>query len=149
MSALRRYSLPLAVTAVIGGSLVALTGAAQPSRAPAIAALGQIEPGQWQLRERKGTQTVGTRRLCVADAASLLQIRHSGANCSRYVIENTPKSATVHYTCPGAGHGRTSIRVENPRLVQIASQGIADNAPFDVALEGRRLGDCEPARQMR
>jgi hypothetical protein len=48
----------------------------------------------------------------------------------------------VHYTCPGAGHGRTTVRVETPRLVQIESQGMARNEPFAIRLEGRRTGNC-------
>ena len=41
----------------------------------------------------------------------------------------------MHYTCPGAGHGRTSIRSETNRLVQIDTQGIADGKPFSQAIE--------------
>jgi hypothetical protein len=48
----------------------------------------------------------------------------------------------VSYQCIGAGKGRTDIRVETPRLVQIDAQGIADGAPFALSLEGRRTGDC-------
>src|SRR3546814_4279869 len=49
----------------------------------------------------------------------MIQVYHPGATCSRSVIEDTPSSVTVHYTCPGAGHGRTTIRSETNRLVQI------------------------------
>lgn len=119
--------------------LAAIAAPAQPARAP-ILALGAIEPGQWELRA-PGARAA-ERSLCVADPAVLLQLRHPGAACSRFVIDNQPQSTTVHYTCPGAGHGRTTIRVETSQLVQIDSQGIADNAPFAMSYEGRRTGAC-------
>src|SRR3546814_2145741 len=72
----------------------------------------------------------------------MIQVYHPGATCSRYVIEDTPNSVTVHYTCPGAGHGRTTIRSETNRLVQIDTQGIAEGRPFSQAIEARRTGGC-------
>jgi hypothetical protein len=78
----------------------------------------------------------------VADPDALIQIQHGPGACSRFVIDSQPNRATVHYTCPGAGHGRTIIRVENPRVIQIESQGIANNAPFNVSYEGRHAGAC-------
>ena len=51
-------------------------------------------------------------------------------------------SMTVNYSCPGAGRGRTTIRFETPRLVQIDSQGLDHGAPFALArggAAGRRL----------
>ncbi len=116
---------------------VALTGAAE---APQLSALTAIESGQWVLRSTAPGST--PRTMCLGDARLLLQIQHPTAACSRFVITNDPRTATVHYTCPGAGHGRTSIRVESPRLIHIDSQGIANNAPFDWTLEGRRAGAC-------
>ena len=49
---------------------------------------------------------------------------------------------TVNYTCPGIGRGRTTIRVETPRLVQIDSQGLDRGAPFALRAEARRIGPC-------
>jgi hypothetical protein len=49
---------------------------------------------------------------------------------------------TVHYTCPGSGHGRTTIRKETNRLVQIDTQGIASGSPFSRTFEARRGGSC-------
>lgn len=121
-------------------ALLAAAGWAQPARAPALAALRAIEPGLWELRE-PGNRA-GTARLCVSDPTVLLQLRHRGATCSRYVIDDRPGLATLHYTCPGAGHGRTTIRVETPALIRVDSQGIAGNAPFEVKYEGRRQGLC-------
>lgn len=113
---------------------------AQAARAPALAALGIVEKGAWELHE------VGNRRaprLCLPDVSDLLQIRHrSGAGCSRFVIANEPRTATVHYTCPGAGHGRTTLTVETPRVMRVETQGIARNAPFDLQYEARRTPAC-------
>lgn len=113
---------------------------AQPARAPVIAALRAIEPGQWQLRPLGGEGP--GRSMCVFDPAVLIQLRHPGATCTRFVVENEAQTATIHYTCPGDGYGRTTIDVETSRLFQLDSQGIAGNAPFAVSYEGRRLGAC-------
>jgi len=119
----------------------ALAGAtAVPAQAPSLAMLDGLEKGSWQLRERGSDAVLQT--FCVGDARRMIQIQHPRANCSRYIIEDTPKSVTVHYTCPGAGHGRTSIRSETNRLVQIDTQGIADGKPFSQAIEARRAGAC-------
>lgn len=113
---------------------------AQGARAPNLTALSAVEKGAWELHE------VGNRRaprLCVADITEVLQLRHRrGAGCSRFVIANEPRTATVHYTCPGAGHGRTTLAVETPRVMRVDTQGIADNAPFDLQLEARRVPSC-------
>lgn len=106
-----------------------------------LSALAQIEPGQWTLTA-PGTRP---RSICLADARVLLQLQHSGVACSRYVIANDRASTIVHYTCPGAGHGRTEVTVETSRLIQIESQGIANNAPFQWAMEARRSGSCTSA----
>jgi hypothetical protein len=119
----------------------ALAGAtAVPAQAPSLAMLDRLEKGSWQLRERGKDAVLQT--ICVGDARRMIQIYHPRATCSRYVIEDTPDSVTVHYTCPGAGHGRTSIRSETNRLVQIDTQGIADGKPFSQAIEARRAGAC-------
>ena len=110
----------------------------QPAAAPTLTALQNVEAGQWQLRGSGGA----TRSICLSDPRALLQLQHVGATCSRFVISNDLKRSTVHYTCPGAGHGRTTVRVETPRLVQIDSQGVAQNEPFSMVWEGRRVGQC-------
>lgn len=111
-----------------------------PAQAPSLAMLDRLEKGSWQLRERGKDAVLQT--ICVGDARRMIQIQHPRATCSRYVIEDTPNSVTVHYTCPGAGHGRTSIRSETNRLVQIDTQGIAEGKPFSQAIEARRTGGC-------
>ena len=119
----------------------ALAGAtAVPAQAPSLAMLDGLEKGSWQLRERGSDAVLQT--FCVGDARRMIQIEHPRASCSRYIIEDTPSSVTVHYTCPGAGHGRTTIRSETNRLVQIDTQGIAEGRPFSQAIEARRMGAC-------
>ena len=120
--------------------LVGGVAGAVPARAPTLALLDKVEHGQWLLRETGGS----TRTLCLTDPDALLQVRHGGAQCSRFVIAEAADRATVHYTCPGQGHGRTTIVVETPRLVRIETQGVADGAPFELELEGRRSGMCAP-----
>ena len=83
-----------------------------------------------------------SRRMCLEGIEPLIQLAHAGPVCSRFVIADQPDRATVHYTCPGAGWGRTSVLVETPRLARINSQGISGRAPFALVAEARRVGDC-------
>ena len=82
------------------------------------------------------------RRLCIQDGYELIQLRHPGAACSRFVLTNNPEVATVHYTCTGAGYGRTTIKVETGQLIRVDSQGLVNQSPFQVSFEGRRIGEC-------
>lgn len=125
----------LVTTAALGVGAVSV-----PAQAPSLAMLDRLEKGSWQLKERGGDQVVQT--MCLGDPRRLIQVYHARTGCSRYVIEDTPNSVTVHYTCPGAGHGRTTIRSETNRLVQIDTQGIADGRPFSQAIEARRVAGC-------
>jgi hypothetical protein len=117
--------------------LICSAGASMQHRT-ALVALNAIERGQWQLHETDG----GTSKLCVTDPAALLQLHHRGAQCTQVVVENSRDVATIHYTCPGRGYGRTTISVETSKLVRIDTQGLVDGAPFDSQLEGRKLGAC-------
>jgi hypothetical protein len=134
-----RYAIPLKAMAA-SAVLILSAAAAGQANAPALQALRGVERGQWELRERGAAGA--TKKVCVADPISLIQVRHGATACSRFVIDNQAKRATVHYTCPGAGHGRTTIRVESPTLIHIESQGIASNAPFNLSYEARRTGAC-------
>lgn len=132
-----RYALFVPVAALAS---LAAPGLSQPAQTPVITALQTIQPGQWALRSR--TDPVQSRSLCLGDPALLLQLRHGMAVCSRFVVGNEAHSATVHYRCPGNGNGQTTIKVETPRLVQIESQGVMNNEPFQIVYEGRRVGEC-------
>jgi len=131
-------ALPAAVAAPLA---VASEG---PAALPGLAAL---EPGQWDLRSRDPANP--SLRLCVRGLQDLVQVRHPGQSCSHFVVEDKPTRISVTYTCPKAGHGRTDIRVETSRLIQLSSQGVADGLPFALNLEGRRTGDCGPLAARR
>ncbi len=132
----RLYSLPTSLPILMVAAALAIPAAAQ---APGLTMLGELERGLWQVRDRAdGT----TRNICLGDARQFLQLRHPRGDCSRLVIDDAAASVTVHYTCPAAGHGRTTIRRETNRLVQIDTQGIAGGAPFSDAFEARRTGPC-------
>lgn len=120
-------------------AFVAFSGVA-PAQAPSLAVLDGLQKGDWILKPR-GSANAG-KRVCLGDPSLLIQVQHGSAKCTRYVIENTPKSLRVSYKCGNLGHGVTSIRRESSGLVQIHSQGIANNAPFSFSVEGRRTGAC-------
>lgn len=102
--------------------------------------LDKLESGQWELRVREpGGET---QRLCLQDGRRLIQLRHPGTTCQRLIVNDASSDVTVQYTCPGRGYGRTHIRMETDKLVQIDTQGIAGGLPFSYAMEGRRVGDC-------
>lgn len=124
--------------AAAGTLILTCSGGASIQNRTALVALNAIEHGQWQLREADG----GTSRLCVTNPATLLQLHHPGAQCTQVVVENSRDVATIHYTCPGRGYGRTTVSVETSKLVRIDTQGIADGAPFASELEGRKVGAC-------
>jgi hypothetical protein len=128
--------------------IVLITAPAVPQARRQLSALAQLEPGLWQVREF-GSPRGAARSLCVADPGMLMQIQHGSAPCSRLVISDQAKGATVHYTCPANGFGRTSVRVETPRLAKIDTQGIFDNAPFAWRAEARRVGPCPENRSVR
>jgi hypothetical protein len=112
--------------------------AAPAPPAISLTALKQLEPGLWQL-DIKGR---AAKQSCVAETTALLQIEHDQPNCTRFVIANEAKSATVHYSCQRAGWGRTTVRVETAGLASIQTQGISKNQPFDYSVQARRLGTC-------
>ena len=119
-----------------------LAGFAVPAsgQRPALAMLDQLDAGRWELRLRDGSG--GVERLCVPNGRRLIQLRHPASACDSLIVNDSASEVTVQYTCRGRGYGRTHIRRETARLVQIDSQGIADGLPFAFAAEGRRVGDC-------
>lgn len=109
------------------------------AQAPSLQMLDRLDRGEWIVRFRdSGTQ----KRVCLRTGRELIQLRHNGASCSRYVVEDGTGQVTVQYSCPGNGYGRTSIRRESGVLAQIESQGIADGKPFQFTAEARRAGAC-------
>jgi hypothetical protein len=114
-----------------GGSAVAHSSATQ-------AVLGQIERGQWLLKERLGSE----RKVCFANPNSFIQIAHGPAPCEQFIVSQDNRQATIVYTCTGHGKGRTTVTVETPRLVRIETQGVLDGSPFEQEYEARRTGTC-------
>ncbi|MCC2975331.1 hypothetical protein LK533_01420 [Sphingomonas sp. PL-96] len=129
-------------TRVVLTALAAVLGTMPAAAlAPGLQVTEAIETGQWLVRERGAK--AGGRTVCLRDVASLIQMHHAGAQCSRFVIDNGPRAATVHYTCPGAGHGRTTITVETTHAMTVETQGIADGLPFQDEYWVRRTGSCK------
>lgn len=135
-----------AARALMIGVAAALCSASAVAVAPGsgVKAATAIEPGQWLVRERG--EKSGGRSLCLRDASGFFQMRHPGAQCSRFVVDNEATRATVHYTCPGAGHGRTTLTVETPHSITVETQGIAAGLPFQDEYQIRRVGGCTPGR---
>jgi len=124
--------------AMLGALLLFGAAGAPAQRSAAPNALGGLEHGQWQLRNAEGQ----VRRICLGNPATLIQIMHGNSQCEHFVMENTPRSATIRYTCPSHGHGHTSISVDTPRVINVETQGVANGAPFSERFEGRRTGAC-------
>lgn len=114
-------------------------GAALAQGGTRLALFDRVESGLWEVRTRDGG---GVQRICLNDTWRLIQLRHPGAACRQFVVEDGANAATVQYVCTGQGSGRTEVRFESPRLLQIASQGIAARAPFEITAEARRVGAC-------
>jgi len=132
----------LSITAAT--ALAAAVASATPltGRPGALMSSKAITPGSWNVVFDDGS----SHRICLADIEPLIQLAHAGPSCSRFVIQDERDRATVHYTCPGNGWGRTSIVIETPRLVRISSQGIAARTPFAFDAEARRVGECQGSR---
>jgi hypothetical protein len=127
---------------LIAIGLVLAFACAAPAQTPSLVMLDALEKGSWALKDRS-TGAV-SRNICLGDARQLIQIRHPQTVCSRYIITDEANEVTVHYTCGAGGHGRTTIRRETNRLVQIDTQGVAGGMPFSAAMEARRTGVCAP-----
>ena len=104
-------------------------------------ALSLLERGEWELAEYGHADKA--RRVCLGDPAQLLQSRQPGRQCKHFLLENSARRVAITYDCGQAGQGRTTLRVETGRLVQIDSQGVAGGAPFAMTIEGRRIGACK------
>ena len=106
----------------------------------ALGMLSRLQSGNWTIKSQDGAPL---RTLCLTSGTQLVQLRHAGSTCDRYIVEDDADKVTVQYTCPRNGYGRTSIRKEPPTLVQIESQGIAGGLPFQFKAEARRTGPCK------
>jgi hypothetical protein len=132
----RRAMPALRIAALMG---LCLAGGAALAQGVQLAMLDRLEPGLWELKMRDGGRN---ERLCLDDGRRLIQLRHPQVACRQFVVEDTARSVAVSYTCNGQGTGRTRLRFESPRLIQLESSGIANKLPFDVVAEARRVGSC-------
>lgn len=129
----------LAVVIGASGVAVAATGG--------ILVSSVVQPGLWQLRSLNGGGP--PLSLCLRTAEDVVQLRHPGRTCSRFVVTNAAESATIHYSCGAAGYGETAITAETGQLINVRSQGLVGQSPFEVAYEGRRVGACAVPRRRR
>ena len=132
-----KYTLRVAAGAI--AALLAFSAPASGQRS-SLTMLDQLDAGRWEVRVRDSGNAAA--RLCVSNGRRFIQLRHPEVSCDRLVVEDGPSEVTVQYTCRGQGYGRTSIRRETSRLVQIESQGIRNGLPFEFSAEARRVGDC-------
>jgi hypothetical protein len=105
---------------------------------PDLEALSKLERGRWQLRDSAGQ----SRSICLGDPSALIQLEHEGVSCEQEILAGDKGGATVQYTCPGRGFGRTSIRIETPRVARVDTQGLVDGRPFSYRAEARKVGSC-------
>lgn len=123
-----------------GGALAAaMVVVPATAQAPELAMLDTLDRGNWELRLRDGG---ATQNICVRNGREFIQLRHRQPGCERVVVQDDSNEVTVQYTCRGNGYGRTNIRREGSRLVQIRSQGIQGGRPFRIEGEARRTGSC-------
>lgn len=122
----------------MAGLLIAFSAPATGQR-PALAMLNDLDAGRWELRVRDDGSV---ERICLPNVKRLIQLRHPADACDRLIVTDAASEVTVQYTCRGRGYGRTHIRRETNRLIQLDTQGIADGLPFAFAAEARRVGDC-------
>ena len=133
MTGVGRFALLGSFAALL---LFALAAAAGPQRP---ASLANVEGGLYEI-DRLGP---GARpRICIADPMAFASYEHRGKPCTRVVISDGPGGAVIHYTCPGGGFGRSTVKALTPRSLRVETQGIADNAPFQYVFQARRVGAC-------
>lgn len=135
--------LPRQLLRLVSGAIVVVLAFAAPAltaQRPSLAMLDQLQPGQWEVRDRD--LAGGRSRVCIDTGRRLIQIRHMREACRSFTVQDTADAVTVHYTCPGNGYGQTSVRFESAQLVQLETQGIAQGLPFNFRAEVRRIGAC-------
>lgn len=133
---------PAPIMRSAAAALVCLVGvgvAPAVAQAPDFALLESLQKGEWEIRFRDGS---ATQKICVRSGRELIQLRHRGQTCGRYSAEPEQDEVTVQYSCRAKGYGRTSVRMETERLVQLESHGVADGLPFHFTAEARHTGAC-------
>lgn len=127
------------------GCALALLVSGVALQAADLTILRKIELGLWDIQSKDARD--GGRTMCVSDPLVLTQLAHPGQSCARFVISSSENNVVVHYSCPGTGSGQTDIRVETPRLLQIETQGMVKQTPFQWRYQARRIGECSGTRK--
>lgn len=109
------------------------------AQAPELQMLDSLAHGQWTLRIRDDG---ASRSLCLRTGRELIQLEHRERACRQFVEGSGPNAVTVQYNCGPNEYGRTTIRSESSKLVQIRTQGIRNGTPFSYSAEGRQAGSC-------
>ena len=112
----------------------AIAWGAQPS------ALAQVAGGLWEISGVPGSKE--PVRECIPNVALLAQFEHRGRNCTRNVLSDKGSSTLISYKCGAAGFGQSTVEVLTPRSLQISTQGISDQLPFNYVLQAHRVGEC-------
>jgi hypothetical protein len=136
---LRRIFTLLGFGVGVGLALASLGASATNARPMGM--LKALDLGGWQLRTRGAAGR--TQNLCIRSGREFIQLRHPGLDCSYTIVDDKPTELTVHYTCRGQGFGRTHLRMETSRLMQIESQGVVRGKPFSFVGEARKSGPCQ------
>ena len=91
---MKRLFAPLLATAglLLAGLAIASPGQAQIKT---LAMLDDLSKGEWTVRYRDGSSI---RKVCLRKGDELIQLQHSDANCSRFVVDDKANSVTVQYT---------------------------------------------------
>lgn len=139
LSRIRQYRYFARYIGFIAAAISAFVATSGVAQGPALAMLDRLEPGQWEVRARPEGSAF---KICIDNGRKLIQMRHQGDACRRFVVDDTAEMVTVHYTCPANGYGQTTIRFDNPRLVRLETQGISKGLPYNFSGEARRLGSC-------
>jgi hypothetical protein len=131
-------AVPKPVRLLAAGAGLSLLAWPLAAAGPELAMLAGLTKGKWEVRVRGE----GVRNVCLRSGPEFIQIQHTEAGCSRFVVDDTATDVTVQYTCRGNGYGRTHVRKESAKLVQIDSTGIRGGMPFDITAEARHVGSC-------
>ena len=109
------------------------------AQAPELRMLDTLTKGSWNLRIRDDG---ANRSICLRTGRELIQLEHGNQRCHQFIENDGENAVAVQYTCGGNEYGRTTIRSEGNKLVQIRTQGIHNGTPFSYSAEGRYAGSC-------
>lgn len=135
---LKSFYLGVATTLVGSAFILAAPSTAQQRDSDL---LSSLMPGLWQFRDKSRNSEL-VDAICIGDINRMVQIKNKNDSCTRKMIGSSGNSVTYDYICDGKGKGRTTIRKETSKLVQVHSQGISGGQFFNFQLEARHSGSC-------